>query len=59
MLGHIPLPSKIIVEALPPIYLREEFGPDPDVREVYDHILRLMQETLDALAAERRYPVIG
>jgi 1-acyl-sn-glycerol-3-phosphate acyltransferase len=59
MLGHIPLPSKIIVEALPPIYLREEFGPEPDVREVYDHVLRLMQETLDALAAERRYPVVG
>src|SRR2546423_7610093 len=59
MLGHIPLPSKIIVEALPPIHLREEFGPEPDVREVYDHLMRTMQETLDALAAERRLPVIG
>jgi 1-acyl-sn-glycerol-3-phosphate acyltransferase len=59
MLGHVPLPSKIVVEALPPIHLREEFGPDPDVYEVYVHVLRLMQETLDALAAERRLPVIG
>lgn len=59
MLGHIPLPAKIVVEALPPIHLREEFGPDPDVDEVYDHIVRVMQETLDALASERRYPVIG
>ena len=59
MLGHVPLPSKIVVEALPPIHLREEFGPDPDVDEVHDHVLRLMQETLDALAAERRLPVIG
>jgi 1-acyl-sn-glycerol-3-phosphate acyltransferase len=59
MLGHIPLPSKIIVEALPPIHLREDFGPDPDVGEVYDHVMRIMQETLDALAAERRLPVIG
>ena len=59
MLGHFPLPAKITVEALPPIHLREEFGPDPDVDEVYDHVLRLMQETLDALASERRYPVIG
>ena len=57
LLGHIPLPAKIIVEALPPIHLREEFGPDPDVDEIYDHVLRLMQETLDALAAERRFPV--
>jgi 1-acyl-sn-glycerol-3-phosphate acyltransferase len=59
MLGHVPLPSKIIVEALPPIHLREEFGPEPDLGEVYDHLMRTMQETLDALAAERRLPVIG
>ena len=59
MAGHIPAPAKITVEVLPPIHLREEFGEDPDVDEVYDHVLRLMQETLDALAAERRYPVVG
>jgi 1-acyl-sn-glycerol-3-phosphate acyltransferase len=59
MLGHIPLPSKIVVEVLPPIRLREEFGSDPDVDEVHAHVVRLMQETLDALAAERRLPVIG
>src|SRR3954452_19549867 len=59
MLGHVPLPAKITIEVLPPIHLREEFGPEPDVNEVYDHMMRLMQETLDALAAERRLPVIG
>jgi 1-acyl-sn-glycerol-3-phosphate acyltransferase len=59
MLGHIPLPAKITIETLPPIHLREEFGPDPDVDEVYDHVVRLMQDTLDALAAERRLPVLG
>jgi 1-acyl-sn-glycerol-3-phosphate acyltransferase len=59
MLGHIPLPAKITVETLPPIDLRAEFGPEPDLDEVYDHLMRLMQETLDALAAERRLPVIG
>jgi 1-acyl-sn-glycerol-3-phosphate acyltransferase len=58
-LGHLPLPSKIVVEVLPPIRLREEFGDDPDVDEVHAHVVRLMQETLDALAAERRLPVIG
>jgi 1-acyl-sn-glycerol-3-phosphate acyltransferase len=47
------------VEALPPIDLRREFGADPDLDEVYDHLVRQMQETLDALAAERRFPVIG
>jgi 1-acyl-sn-glycerol-3-phosphate acyltransferase len=59
MLGHWPLPSKIVVEALPPIDLREEFGDDPDLDEVYEHVLRQMQDTLDALAAERRVPLIG
>jgi 1-acyl-sn-glycerol-3-phosphate acyltransferase len=59
MLGHVPLPAKITVEALPAIDLKREFGADPDIDEVYEHLVRLMQETLDALAAERRYPVLG
>jgi 1-acyl-sn-glycerol-3-phosphate acyltransferase len=59
MLGHIPLPAKITIETLPKINLREEFGPEPDVDEIYDHLIRLMQDALDALAAERRFPVIG
>ena len=59
MLGHWPLPAKITIEALPPIHLREEFGQEPDLDEVYDHVIRVMQETLDALAAERRLPVVG
>jgi 1-acyl-sn-glycerol-3-phosphate acyltransferase len=59
MLGHLPLPAKITIETLPAIDLRAEFGPDPDVDEVYDRIQRLMQDTLDALAAERRFPVLG
>ncbi len=58
-LGHIPLPAKITIETLPPIDLRLQFGPDPDLDEVYEHITRLMQQTLDALAAERRLPVLG
>jgi 1-acyl-sn-glycerol-3-phosphate acyltransferase len=58
-LGHVPLPAKITTEVLPAVDLREQFGPDPDVDEVYDHVTTLMQHTLDALAAERRFPVIG
>ena len=56
-LGHLPLPSKIVVEALPPIRPREEFGGDVD--EIHAHVTRVMQDTLDALSAERRFPVIG
>jgi 1-acyl-sn-glycerol-3-phosphate acyltransferase len=59
MFGHIPLPAKITVEVLPAIDVREQFGPRPDVGEVYDHVTETMQETLDALAAERRLPIIG
>jgi 1-acyl-sn-glycerol-3-phosphate acyltransferase len=59
MLGHIPLPAKITTETLPAIDLRAEFGPDPDVDQVYDHLVSMMQDTLDALAAERRLPVLG
>ncbi len=59
MAGHLPLPAKITIEALPPIDLSEEFGEAPDLDEVYDHLVRAMQETLDALSAERRFPLIG
>jgi 1-acyl-sn-glycerol-3-phosphate acyltransferase len=59
MLGHVPLPAKITIEVLPAIHLREQFGPDPDIDEIYDHVTQTMQETLDALASERRLPIIG
>jgi 1-acyl-sn-glycerol-3-phosphate acyltransferase len=59
LLGHIPMPAKLTIETLPAIDLRDEFGPDPDVDDVYDHLIRLMQDTLDALASERRLPVLG
>jgi 1-acyl-sn-glycerol-3-phosphate acyltransferase len=58
-LGHFPLPAKITVEVLEPIDVREQFGKDPDLNEVYEHVMRVMQEALDTLAAERRLPVIG
>jgi 1-acyl-sn-glycerol-3-phosphate acyltransferase len=58
-LGHIPLPAKITMEVLPAIDVRDQFGEEPDVDEVYDYVTTVMQETLDTLAAERRLPVIG
>ena len=57
--GHIPLPAKITTQVMEPIDLRREFGPEPHVDAVYDEIVARMQRTLDALAAERRLPVIG
>jgi 1-acyl-sn-glycerol-3-phosphate acyltransferase len=58
-LGHWPLPAKVTIEVLPPIDLHEEFGPDPDFDEVYEFVTAQMQDSLDALTAERRFPVIG
>lgn len=58
-LSHLPLPAKITVDVLPAIDLEKRFGPDPDVDEVYEHVTGAMQDALDALAAERRLPVIG
>lgn len=57
--GHIPLPAKITIETLPAIDLQAEFGPEPDVDDLYDHLIRQMQDALDALAAERRFPLLG
>jgi 1-acyl-sn-glycerol-3-phosphate acyltransferase len=59
MAGHIPLPAKITIQVLEPIDLRERYGRDPDVREVYNDVTHTMQQTLDDLADERRLPVIG
>jgi len=53
-LGHLPLPAKIVVEVLPPIDLREEFGDEPDLQAVYDEVTARMQAALDALG--RRAP---
>jgi 1-acyl-sn-glycerol-3-phosphate acyltransferase len=57
--GHIPLPSKITVQVMPKIDLRERYGRKPDVDAIYDDVMFAMQDVLDSLAAERRLPVIG
>jgi len=59
LVGHIALPAKITVEVLEPIDVHGRFGPNPDVETVYEQITGLMQETLDNLSAQRRWPLIG
>jgi hypothetical protein len=51
--GHLPLPSKIVVEALDPIEV------DSDDQAVHDQVEGALQAAVDRLAAERRFPVIG
>ena len=59
MLGHIPLPAKISIDALPPIRVRQQFGERPNTSQVYDYVIAVMQRRLDRLAAERRFPILG
>jgi 1-acyl-sn-glycerol-3-phosphate acyltransferase len=59
MLGHIPLPAKITIQVLDPIDLEEQYGPDPDLDEVYFEVISNMQDTLRDLQAERRLPLLG
>jgi 1-acyl-sn-glycerol-3-phosphate acyltransferase len=57
LLGHVPLPAKLTIEALEPIDVAARFGDDVDA--AYDGIVALMQHALDRLAAERRWPLLG
>jgi 1-acyl-sn-glycerol-3-phosphate acyltransferase len=56
---NIPLPSKIVMQVLPPIDIVAEFGENPDIDEVDAHVRHVMQRALDELATERRLPVLG
>ena len=55
--GHLPLPAKITIEVLGPIDVAACFGTDVDA--AYEAVTGRMQRALDALAAERRWPVLG
>jgi 1-acyl-sn-glycerol-3-phosphate acyltransferase len=57
--GRVPLPSKITLQVLEPIDLRERFGAKPDRDEVYEAITGEMQDALTALDEERDIPVVG
>ena len=51
--------TRIKVQVLPPIDLRERFGADPDPDAVYDEVTAEMQDALSALDEERTLPVVG
>jgi 1-acyl-sn-glycerol-3-phosphate acyltransferase len=63
-LPTLPLPAKITVELGEPIDWSSRFGPeaaeDEDiVRECYEELTDTMQKSLDRLASERRFPILG
>ena len=60
----LPLPAKITVELGEPIDWSATFGPkaadnETIVRRCYDELTATMQTTLDRLASERRFPIVG
>jgi 1-acyl-sn-glycerol-3-phosphate acyltransferase len=59
MMGHLPLPAKIRVRVLDPVHVREEFGQEPDLDDVYDHVVGRMQASLDHMRRDRILPVLG
>jgi 1-acyl-sn-glycerol-3-phosphate acyltransferase len=56
---NLPLPSKIVTQVLPAIDITARFGEDPDVAEVDAYVREMMQQALDQLARQRRFPVLG
>jgi 1-acyl-sn-glycerol-3-phosphate acyltransferase len=59
VLPNLPLPTKIVTTVLAPINITEQFGPDPDIDEVDAHVRSVMQQALDELACQRRFPILG
>lgn len=57
--ANIPLPSKIVMRVLEPIHVTAQFGEDPDIDEVDLHVRIAMQNALDDLARNRRFPILG
>ncbi len=57
--GRIALPAKITIRVMPPIDLRQELGPDPDVEAGYRLVTERMQRTLTRLDGQRGVPIVG
>ncbi len=56
---NLPLPTKITTQVLDPIDVEAEFGADPDIAEVDEVVRGRMQDALDELKRQRRFPVLG
>jgi hypothetical protein len=56
---NLPLPAKIVTEALEPIDVTARFGNDPNIEAVDAHVRSVMQTALKRLARQRRFPVLG
>jgi 1-acyl-sn-glycerol-3-phosphate acyltransferase len=57
--ARVPLPSKIVVRALPTIDLKKRLGRSPDPDDAYELVTSTMQRALHKLSEERTLPVVG
>ena len=51
--------TKIVTQVLAPIDIATKFGDDPDVAEIDAHVRIVMQDALESLARDRRFPILG
>jgi 1-acyl-sn-glycerol-3-phosphate acyltransferase len=56
---NLPIPTKIVTEILEPVHVADQFGEQPDLATVDRHVRAVMQNALDRLADERRWPILG
>jgi 1-acyl-sn-glycerol-3-phosphate acyltransferase len=56
---NVPLPAKIVTQVLEPIDVVRQFGEHPDVDAVDRHVRSVMQDALDELGRQRRFPFLG
>jgi 1-acyl-sn-glycerol-3-phosphate acyltransferase len=56
---NMPLPTKIVTRVLEPIDIATMFGDDPNLAEIDAHVREVMQDALEDLARERRFPILG
>lgn len=57
--ANMPLPTKIVMQVLPPVDIAAQFGNHPDVADVDGRVRSVMQTALDGLAHKRRLPILG
>ncbi|WP_422746669.1 lysophospholipid acyltransferase family protein [Mycobacterium sp. WMMD1722] len=57
LIPRLPLPTKIVIEVQDPIDASDIAGADDDV--INDKVVASLQDGVDRLAAERRFPLVG
>jgi len=57
--ANMPLPAKIVYQVMEPIDIAAQFGKNADVDAVDAYVRSVMQDALDRLSRQRRFPIVG